>query len=87
MSLPFKFELGSKVKEIVSGSQGIVMGRTEYSTGCNTYGIMREGVDKDKKSHEWQWFDENRLKLLKKGVMSFDNDEPGGPRESYAPSR
>ena len=33
----FKIRMGAKVTDKVSGFQGIVTGRAEYSTGCRQY--------------------------------------------------
>lgn len=47
MGIPFKFELGVTLKERVTGFEGVVMGRTQYYTGCDHYGLLsRELTDK-----------------------------------------
>jgi heat shock protein HspQ len=36
----FKFEKGEIVKGKVTGFEGVVMVRSDYYTGCNTYGLL-----------------------------------------------
>ena len=57
----FKFELGQELKEVVTGFRGMVMGRTDYYTGCNHYGLLSKKLNKAGAPTEWQWFDETRL--------------------------
>ena len=63
MPQPFLIELGSRVREIISGLEGIVVARSQYLTGCNGYGIQ-PGLDKDGKVPDATWFDENRLQVM-----------------------
>lgn len=59
----FKFQMYEVVVDKVSGFQGVILGRTEYSTGCRHYGISPRSVNKDGKLPEWEWIDESRLEL------------------------
>ena len=60
----FKFALGVMLRDIVTGYKGIVLGRTQYFTGCNHYGLMKRGVDEKGKPGEYEWFDEGRLEQV-----------------------
>jgi hypothetical protein len=62
----FKFELGEVLKDVVTGFQGVAMGRTQYFTDCNHYGLCSQKLDKDGKIGEWVWLDETRLIRTKK---------------------
>jgi hypothetical protein len=64
----FKFELGAKVKDIVSGFEGIVTGRCDYLTGCNNYGVNPQQV-KDGKPMGAVWLDENKLEKIGDGLI------------------
>ncbi len=78
----FKFELNTYAKDKVSGFSGIILGRTEYSTGCIHYGIFPTDLDKDGNLKEWVWFDEIRLESVKAPkVINVESDfpHPGGP--------
>ena len=77
----FKFGLGVKVKDIVTGFQGIVDYRVQYLTGCNRYGVQPTTLDKDKKILKAEVFDENRLKCLKsKPVVIKEDKKVGGDK-------
>lgn len=65
MDTNFKFELGSEVKDIISGFTGLVFSRSQWLYQCNTYGIKPKGL-KDGKPIDTCWFDEPSLELIKK---------------------
>ena len=80
MTIPFKYELGTVLKDIVTGFEGVVMSRTQYFTGCSHYGLCSQQLNKDGKMQEWEYIDESRLKLVGKKSVSFQKDEPtSGP--------
>jgi len=57
----FKFDLGSKVKDTLTGFSGIVMARSEYMLPeQRTYGIMPLDL-KDGGMKKWEWLAEERL--------------------------
>ena len=85
-------ELGSFVKDKITGLEGIVMGRTEYLTNCAHIGVCPQKVKENGELQEWQWMDERRVTVLKKKPISFkpilENPimrQAGGP-QSNAPS-
>lgn len=79
----FKFSLGVELEDAITGYTGIAMGRTEYLTGCNQYGLLNRKPDKDGVPRDWRWFDENRLRPTGKSVKLPGHEEiekdPGGP--------
>jgi hypothetical protein len=74
-----KVELGDRVKDSISGCQGIAIARTTYLTGCDRIGVQGEAL-KDGAPIDWQWFDVNQLKVVKKGAKKIVGEKPGGPR-------
>lgn len=59
-------ELGSRVRDLITGFEGAVIGRTEWLYGCAR--IVVEGLElKDGKPHDPQWFDEQRVEELEQG--------------------
>ena len=52
--------LGKKVKDKITGFEGVVTGRVEYLTGCNQC-LVQPKVGKDGGFKDSQWFDEQRL--------------------------
>lgn len=90
----FKFENGAKVKDLVTGVEGIITGRAEYLNGCVNY-CVKPKLDKEGKVAKGEWVDEPQLVALGKGVSSAikKNIEAsrrlskGGPRADAAPER
>jgi hypothetical protein len=66
-------ELGTRVKDKISGFEGIATGRTEYLYGCVRVLVEPERLEAGKPI-EGEWFDEQRL------VDVPEADAPGGPR-------
>jgi hypothetical protein len=62
-----KFKLGEILKDRVTGFTGVVMGRTEYFTGCIHYGLQATKL-KDGAIVAWEWLDEQRLDATEKRV-------------------
>ena len=69
----FKFNLGSEIKDKITGYKGIIRSRTEYLTGCNVYGCQSIKM-KDNKPDDWVHFDEGSLILVKDKKVSFNED-------------
>ena len=82
------FNLGDRVKDIISGYSGIVVARTMWLYGCDRYTVHPEKLDQDGKVPDGCSFDEPQLKLVKAGVVKTSVVTPlftGGPRPE--PSR
>ena len=82
----FKFILGEEVKDKITGFRGVVMARSEYHTGCNTYGLLSKTLTKDAKPAEWEWIDERLLTSFRnpaepkaKNVLTKAKKDNGGP--------
>ena len=75
----FKYENGDILKDKVTGYQGVVMVRAEYSTGCLHYGLQGNEL-KDGMPPNWEWLDSTRLELVKSAQVIFDIDtsKPSG---------
>jgi len=77
----FRFSNGDKVKDIVTGYDGVITGRADYLNGCNRYGVESCKLEENKIVE--LWFDEDRLVLLKAGFIKIEKKEPekklGGP--------
>ncbi len=75
-------QLGSKVRDQISGFTGIATGRATYLFGCVRVLVEPQEL-KDGKPIESQWIDEQRLKVLKEGGIETSPDssaESGGPQ-------
>jgi hypothetical protein len=71
-------KLGDKVKDSLTGFEGVATARTEYLYGCVHVCVTPTGL-KDGKPIESQWFDEQRI-----DPASVAGD--GGPGD-HAPAR
>jgi hypothetical protein len=69
-------KLGSKVRDKVSGVEGIATGRCEYLNGCIQYCVTTK-VGKDNKGTS-PWIDEGQLVVVGQGV-SAKPEATGGP--------
>ena len=85
-----QIEVGDKVRDIVSGQEGIVVGVTKWLTGCDSATIeVPFGPDGTKRDNLYS--DVNRLEVVKaRAVVINQEPEPakvGGPHDHGAPSR
>jgi len=73
----FKYGLGDKVKDAITGFEGIITLRSQWLNACNTYGVtcteLKDGVPQDK-----QHFDEPQLSLVEEEVHEPQR-ATGGP--------
>ena len=76
-------ELGNKVKDIVTGYEGIAVSRIEYLNGCVQY-CVKPKVGKDGKIAEGEFIDQEQLKDLGKAVKVVA--KPTGGNMSDTPS-
>lgn len=74
-------ELGMRVRDKVSGFEGVAVARTDWLSGCTRYSLQPK-VDKDGKLPDVQGFDEPQLEVVteKKVAATSPGVPPGGPR-------
>lgn len=71
----FKFDLGYVLKDKITGFKGVVMGRSDYVTGCRQYALSPQKPKDDGSVPDWVWLDEGRLEYAnKKRVMEPFNE-------------
>ena len=75
-------QLGNKVKDKVSGIEGIVTGKCEYLNGCVQYCVTTK-VGKDNKGAS-PWIDEGQLVVVSRGIAA--KPKPTGGPSDNAPS-
>lgn len=74
-------ELGEKVKDIVSGVEGIAVARVEYLNGCIQYCVApKGGIDALKTDS--LYIDEGQLKIIGKGIRVDIAKAAGGPQRT-----
>lgn len=76
----FKFKLGQKVKDKVTGYQGIITGRTEWLNGCIRYCIQAK-KKKDGTIPETEHVDEAQVRLVDQG-LNTKKKKTGGPQQA-----
>ena len=78
--------LGKRVRDVITGAEGIVTSVSFDLSGC-TQATINRGFDKDGKAFETHWYDINRLEILRNGrvmpLPDFEFDK--GPMDK--PSR
>lgn len=80
--IQFKFELGQKVRDIITGLEGIVTSRTEYLTGCAHIGVQPQQL-KDGKMVDPEWIDQTRLVFVDEGIRpEYVSPETSGPEHN-----
>ena len=83
-------KLGQKVKDVVTGFEGIVTSRCEYMNGCVQLSVAPKVNPKEKwvKPKE-KWFDESQLRVLvKKPIFKLSrnhgkSEDPGGGMRNH----
>ena len=69
--------LGRKMRDVITGFTGRVVGYVTYLTGCNQ-ALLTPQVDKEGKPVEAEWFDEQRLEYVDDSVIELDNGRNPG---------
>ena len=82
----FLFETGEHVEDTITGIKGMITGRCEHITGCNTYGVKPKGATEKGKPFEANWFDENTLKLQSKPKFKLPGSSNRQPKKPKARS-
>ena len=81
-------QLGTRVRDNLTGFEGIAVGRTEWQYGCTRIGIEPTEL-RDGKPIDVQWFDEQRVEAVgekAKAEPSAARPPLGGPQSDPARS-
>jgi len=76
-------KLGARVKDNLTGFEGVMTGKTEWLYGCVRIGIEPTELDKDGKPQETMWFDEQRVEIVKPKkvkISASSRATSGGPK-------
>ena len=85
MISPFKYELGTVLRDPVTNFEGVVMERKQYYTGFNHYRLLSQKMNEKGKPDEWQWLDESRLIPTGEKKVVLGGVKPSGGPCSNAP--
>jgi hypothetical protein len=81
------FTMGNKVRDLVSGIEGIITGRTEWLNGCVQF-IVTPPLDKDGKKQDMLWVDWQQLELVDSGITAHVQAQlAAAPKTAGGPSR
>jgi hypothetical protein len=61
-----EIKLGNKVRDLVTGYEGIVIARVEYLNGCVQFGVKGQAVNNDTKDS--QFIDHEQLEKIDDGI-------------------
>jgi hypothetical protein len=82
-----RIQLGMKVRDVVTGFEGIVTGYHSWMTGCDSV-TVQPVVDKDGKTPDGKGFDVIRLKIINATPVKMLKEQPipaardnGGPHD------
>ena len=71
-------ELGSKVRDRVTGFTGTATARVEYLNGCVQY-CVKPRMSKKGEMPEGQYIDDKQLEVIEEDELSIKATETGGP--------
>lgn len=63
-----QFKLGVKLKDKITGHEGIAVGVLIYINGCIQFGLKGQ-LDKDGKMPETHWIDQSQLEQTGEGIF------------------
>lgn len=78
MNIEFKYKLGAKARDKVTGYTGVINAVSRWLNGCNRY-VVQAPVDKDGKIPDGHTFDEENLEILEEEVIKDKPVKTGGP--------
>ena len=75
-------QLGDRVKDKISGLEGLVTGKAEYLYGCKKILMAPETLTKEGDLRNETWIDEDRVEVKRAAVLpipSSASERAGGP--------
>lgn len=72
------WDLGDRIRDRISGFEGIAIGHTRWLNGCTRWLVAPEKLHENKPI-EAQWFDTEQLQLVAKLEDFVTDDSHGGP--------
>ena len=80
----FKYKLGLKAADKITGFEGILTARCEYLTGCNRYCIQPRRLTSDYGFIDGCYFDEDQIEITGDGILK--ESVSGKKRGACAPN-
>lgn len=76
--------LGDRVKDKVTGFEGIVIGKSKWLNNCDTVGVKGK-VKEDGTVPEAVWFDEMQVEVIEENVIKRVSQNTGGFGKNETP--
>lgn len=78
----FRFQLGVKLRDRITGFEGRATASCAYITGCDQY-LIQPQTKEDGSWVDARWFDDNRLELVDSTAVTLETleDKKTGPCE------
>lgn len=76
-------KLGSRVKDKMTGLEGVAVARIEYLNGCERYEIQPQGLTKEGDVRKSHWVDRQQMlvEIIQEEKTEVE-DRPGGSRNA-----
>lgn len=82
----FTIPLGSRIRDKVTGLEGITTGRCEYPNGCVQY-LIRPKIKDDGTVQDGHWIDDQQIEYIDAGITEeVTPARTGGPSDSPPPT-
>ena len=81
-----RFKLGDKVRDKISGLEGIITSKIEFLNGCIQYGIQPP-VSENGDMREVEYIDEGQLERIKEKTTIIKQENVGGGIRTYPKHR
>lgn len=74
-----RIKLGQKVRDTISGLEGVAVVKSEFLYGCVRFGVQPQVVHEGKPA-DWVYVDEPQLEIVKNTPAPKLEGPPAGPR-------
>jgi hypothetical protein len=83
--MSFKFSLGTRARDRISGYEGTIIARTEWLNGCKRYTLQAHGLKDGKPADSWAC-DEQDIDLIETAAAAEAAPTGGGRPDPVRPA-
>ena len=77
----FRVKLGDKVRDSITGYEGVCTSIARFLNGCRRIGIQGNKLDKDNLPVDSYVVDETTVQVIEKKIFKTVQEDNGGPNE------
>ncbi len=83
----FKLKMQQRVKDTITGFEGVITARTEYLNGCVQYCVKPTKLKENGSMKDAEWFDEQQLEKVRRTptMARAEKKATGGPQRDQSP--